>query len=105
MNTFKRITTKVVTALALSTAFFAHNVQAAPTDAVCVALGKWGGAVVELKQLGMSEEEQMKNNVHGVKNKVAKATMARVIRYVYIDDGKYVDARYIYLKCKIGDFD
>lgn len=40
MNTFKRITTKVVTAVALSTAFFAHNSQAAPTDAVCVALGK-----------------------------------------------------------------
>ena len=38
MNTFKRLTASI----SLSTAFFAHNVQAAPTDAVCVALGKWG---------------------------------------------------------------
>lgn len=101
MNTFKRLTA----ALALSTAFFAHNVQAAPTDSVCVALGKWGGTVVELKQLGMSEEEQMKNNIPGVKSKVARDTMARVIRYVYIDDGKYVDAKYIYHKCIAGHFD
>ena len=101
MNTFKRITA----ALALSTAFFAHNAQAAPTDAVCVALGKWGGAVIELKHLGMSEEEQMKNNIPGVKSKVARDTMVRVIRYVYIDDGKHVDAKYIYIKCKLGDFD
>ena len=101
MNTFKRLTV----ALALSTAFFAHNVQAAPTDSVCVALGKWGGAVVELKQLGMSEEEQMKRNIPSVKSKIARDTMVRVIRYVYIDNGKYIDARYIYLKCKIGDFD
>lgn len=101
MNTFKRITA----AVALSTAFFAHNAQAAPTDAVCVALGKWGGAVIELKKLGVSEEEQMKNNIPGVKSKVARDTMVRVIRYVYIDDGKYVDAKYIYLKCKVGDFD
>lgn len=101
MNTFKRITA----ALALSTAFFAHNVQAAPTDAVCVALGKWGGAVIELKKLGMTEEEQMKNNIPGVKSKVARDTMVRVIRYVYIDDGKYVDAKYIYHKCIAGHFD
>lgn len=101
MNTFKRITA----ALALSTVFSAHNVQAAPTDATCVALGRWGGTIVELKLLGMTEEEQMKRNIPSVKSKVARDTMVRVIRYVYIDDGKYVDAKYIYRKCIAGHFD
>lgn len=53
----------------------------------------------------MTEEEQMKRNIPGVKSKVARDTMTRVIRYVYIDDGKYVDARYIYHKCIAGHFD
>ena len=43
MNTFKRLTA----ALALSTTFFAHNAQAAPSDATCVALGRWGGVFTE----------------------------------------------------------
>lgn len=101
MNTFKRLTA----AVALSTAFFAHNVQAAPSDAVCVALGKWGGAVIELKKLGVSEKEQVDRQTANFKDKRQRAIAVNVIRYIYLDDSAYVDAKYLYLKCKIGDFD
>lgn len=101
MNTFERTTA----ALVLYTAFFAHNVQAAPSDAICVALGRWGGAVVELKKLGVSEKEQVDRQTANFKDKRQRAIAVNVIRYIYLDDSAYVDAKYLYLKCKLRDFD
>lgn len=100
MNTFKRLTT----ALALSTAFFAHNVQAAPSDSACVALGRWGVIILEMKKAGVSEDFQMKK-LEDIKHRVTKATMTNVLRYIYLDDGAHVDGKYLYLKCKVGHFD
>lgn len=105
MNTFKRITTNVVTALTLSTAFFAHNVQAAPSDAVCVSMGKLGGIVVDLKKLGTSEEKSIAENYKDLGKSKVWGSVVKMINYIYVDDGKYVDAKYLYLKCTAGHFD
>ena len=100
MNTFKRITA----AVALSTAFFAHNVQAAPTDAVCVLMGSLGGAIVDAKRVGLTESKAIAMQ-DDIANKAARDSVVKMVRYIYLDDGKYVDAKYLYLKCKVGDFD
>lgn len=102
MNTFKRLTAS----LALSTAFFAHNAQAAPSDAICVSMGKLGGIVVDLKKLGISEKQSLEENYKELrKNKKIWASVEKMINYIYVDDGKYVDAKYIYHKCIAGHFD
>ena len=107
MNTsFKGVTTALALSATLLSPLFAHNVQAAPSDAVCVTLGKLGGSIVDLKNLGIPEEEAIETiKPSRFKVKGVHAMVVNMVRYVYLDDGKHVDARYIYLKCKVGDFD
>lgn len=105
MNTsFKRVTTALATSATLLSSFFAHNVHAAPSDAVCVAMGKLGGVIVDVKKDGLSEKEaiDLQNNIKGKK---WRERVVKMVKYIYVDDGAYVDARYLYLKCSAGHFD
>ena len=99
---FKRTTT----AIALSaTLFLAQNAQAASKDSVCVSLASLGGALLEVKKLGMTEEEMIAQQTTSFKDKRQRSVVLSLVKYIYVDEGAYVDAKWLYLKCKMGDFD
>lgn len=101
MNTFKRLTA----ALALYTAFFAHNVQAASRDSFCVSLGGLGGAILTSKKLGVTEDEMITHQTKNFKDKALRTVVINMIKYIYLDDGAYVDGKWLYTKCLAKDFD
>lgn len=92
--------------LALSaTLFLAQNAQAASKDSVCVSLASLGGALLEVKKLGMTKEEMIAQQTTSFKDKRQRSVVLNLVKYIYVDEGVYVDAKWLYLKCKMGDFD
>ena len=39
------------------------------------------------------------------KDKRQRSVVLNLVKYIYVDEGAYVDAKWLYLKCKMGDFD